>query len=106
MVELLVADSDDRTGDELDGVFDFSLDCPGEEGINAGMSTLFETVLNPGLSEVSITGDFTTRLLPLLFDTGLFTSGLEDLSFSVSFLLMDGIILLDGETSFPILLHV
>lgn len=66
------------------------------------MSTLFDTVLNPGLSDES--GDF-RRLLSAL-DVGLLTSGLADLSFSLSFLPIAGIIFFDGEMSLPILLHV
>lgn len=62
---------------------------------------MFDTVLNPGLSDAS--GDLTQLSL---FDVGLLTSGLADLSFSLSFLPIAGIMFFDGEMSFPILLHV
>lgn len=106
MVELFAADSVDLTGEEVDDDFDFSLDCPGEVDIDVGIS-LFVIVLNPGLSDVSLTGDFTlTLLLLLLLEFGLFTSGLADLSFSLSFFPILGMMFLEGDMSFPILLHV
>lgn len=106
MVELFAADSVALTGEEFDDDFDFSLDCPGEVDIDVGIS-LFVIVLNPGLSDVSLTGDFTlTLLLLLLFEFGLFTSGLADLSFSLSFFPILGMMFLEGGMSLPILLHV
>lgn len=106
MVELFAADSVDLTGEEVDDDFDFSLDCPGEVDIDVGIS-LFVIVLNPGLSDVSLTGDFTlTLLLLLLLEFGLFTSGLADLSFSLSFFPILGMMFLEGDMSLPILLHV
>ena len=104
MVELLATDSVDLAG-EADGTLDFSIDCPGEEEVNGGKSLLF-IVLKPGLSELSANGVFIPWLLPLLDEFGRFASGVDDLSFSPSFLLMEGIIFLDGDMSFPMLLQV
>jgi hypothetical protein len=65
-------------------------------------------VLNPGLSDVSLTGDFTlTLLLLLLLEFGLFTSGLADLSFSLSFFPILGMMFLEGDMSlFSIIIKI